>query len=347
LKTHHDHVKLPTARRGRRSASQQAEHDANIEAFARLLEQKRSTLDFTPGSRGWCYLLEQAEVIAKGEFPKAERIINDLRKSGRLPIDFCASDEKRQPANLEDLDDESPEDYADLRVQRAIESWKWYEPVSFWAFQDCYVEMAVEKIDLRTLFEDVCAEYHVPIWNAGGWSDINSRADLLKRFRKANAADKHCVLLYCGDFDPAGLQISDFLRKNLLDLEKAVKWSPTIARLTIERFGLNHDFIVTNSLTWIDGLGTGGGKYNLEDPRHPDHWKPYVQDYLVKYSARKVEANALVTIPDVGRELCRNAILNFIDLAGIVRYEEELETERAKVKQQMPGALRRALENSV
>jgi hypothetical protein len=29
----------------------------------------------------------------------------------------------------------------------------------------------------------------------------------------------------------------------------------------------------------------------LYDPRHPDHAKPYVRDYIRRYGARKVEQN--------------------------------------------------------
>jgi hypothetical protein len=279
-------------------------------------------------------------MIGKGDFKRLESLLGDWRKSGLLPLDFCSNDEKRAPVNLEDLDSGNPSLYAKSHVRVAATCWERYEPISLWSFQPCYVEMAVEKSDLRTLFEAVCAEYHVPIWNAGGWSDINSRADLMNRFREHDAAGRRCVLLYCGDFDPAGLLISQTIRKNLMDLETAVGWSPDEDRLVIDRFGLNEDFIEANNLLWVDGLETGGGKYNLEDPRHPDHNKPYVQDYLTLYGARKVEANALVTHFEAGRRLCREAIERYIDLSGILRYEEELRVERLKVREVLPAVMR-------
>jgi hypothetical protein len=246
--------------------------------------------------------------------------------------------------NVEDLDGEDPASYARIYVEVAAGCWTRYEPISFWAFQPCYVEMAVEKIDLRNLFERVCAEYHIPLWNAGGWSDINSRADLMKRFAEHDAAGRRCVLLYCGDFDPAGLLISQMIRKNLTDLEEAVGWSPDEDRLIIDRFGLNEDFIEVNNLLWVDGLETGGGKYNLEDPDHTDHFKPYVQDYLERYGARKVEANALVAHSKAGRQLCRDAIRKYIDADGVQRYKARLQSERQKVRKILPAVMRRALD---
>ena len=69
--------------------------------------------------------------------------------------------------------------------------------------------MFVEKIDLKSLFEPICKRYHIPLTNARGWSDIHSRAAMMKRFTEWENKGKQCVLLYCGDHDPGGLNISE------------------------------------------------------------------------------------------------------------------------------------------
>ena len=68
--------------------------------------------------------------------------------------------------------------------------------------------------------------------------------------------------------------------------------------------------------------------------------KDYVQDYLRLYGARKVEANALVSRPAAGRQLCREAITKYIDQSGIVRYTSKLKQERARVRGVLPSVLR-------
>lgn len=40
----------------------------------------------------------------------------------------------------------------------------------------------------------------------------------MKRIARWEAKGKECVLLYCGDHDPGGLHISEFLRSNFEDL---------------------------------------------------------------------------------------------------------------------------------
>ena len=126
------------------------------------------------------------------------------------------------------------------------------------------------------------------------------------------------------------------MRKNLEDLEGAVGWSP--ANLLIIRFGLNADFIERERLTWIDNLETSSGK-RLDDPRHPDHGKAYVQDYLHRFGARKCEANALVVRPDHGRALCRQAILEHVSAESAERYRDRIGVERARLR----GAIGRRL----
>lgn len=153
---------------------------------------------------------------------------------------------------------------------------------------------------------------------------------MMRRFGEWQSKGRECVLLYCGDHDPAGLNISGHLMALFEEMQGAVGWNPI--HLIIDRFGLNADFIDSNNLTWIDGLETSSGG-NLADPRHEDHNKPYVQNYLQRFGARKVEANALVVRPDQGRQLCRDAILRYIDEDGIDRYRRVLATAREEARQ--------------
>jgi hypothetical protein len=153
---------------------------------------------------------------------------------------------------------------------------------------------------------------------------------MMKRFAEHESEGRKCVLLLCGDHDPGGLQITETMRKNLEDIARPVGWSPD--NLVVTRFGLNADFIDAHGLTWIDNLETSSGQ-RLDDPRHPDHRKSYVQDYLARYGARKCEANALVVVPQVGRQLCRRAILQHVTAAVPRRYRRRLAAARLSLAQ--------------
>lgn len=150
----------------------------------------------------------------------------------------------------------------------------------------------------------------------------------MQRFAEWESKGRQCVLLYCGDHDPAGLNIARLLHINLAEIAMAVGRSPN--NLIVKRFGLDVDFIRRHRLSWIPNLITGSGG-RLDDPRHPDHFKPYVQDYLAQFGARKVEANALVVRPDAGRALCRAAISEYLNEAGIRKFQTALRVKRAKL----------------
>ena len=322
---------LPRRARGRPSPNAEAAYQEQRQAFCTLIKEIRSTMDFAVGVRGWCYILEGRGHITKGEFDACENFITDCRKSGDLPLDICAEDDSRQTIGLQGEPDASdPRDHAHGWIGYLREDMpNSYRPFGFWDDQKVYVEVAVEKLDLRNLFESPCAEFYVPITNLKGWSDLNARAAMMKRFAAHEAAGRQCVLLLCNDHDPGGLHISESMLSNLDDLSAQVGWSPD--DLIIERFGLNLDFIEANNLTWIDNLETSSGQ-RLDDRRHPDHFKPYVQSYLAAFGARKCEANALVVAPEIGRQLCRDAILRYVDATAPQRYQRRLERARRALR---------------
>lgn len=344
---HSDSI-LPKASSGAQSEEAREAYRAKQREFCDRIREIAARLDYKVSSRGWCYILEE-HGLGKDEFDACQEIINKCRKDGSLPYDFCADDERRAAQGIEAIDNPNSDAEADRALEHMVGWHKDYRPSSFWDHSEVYVEIAVEKVDLKGLFGPICAQHHVPISNKAGWSDINSRADMMLRFKEMEAKGKACVLLYCGDFDPGGLQISDFIRKNFVDLEEAVGWSPD--NLVIERFGLNHDFIEAQRLTWIDNLKTGGKGYPLDDMRHSDHHKAYVQDYLKQYCGkdadgkwhgRKVEANALVVRPEAGRQLCREALARYIDLDVLAAYEAEIAEQREELRLKIWAILKRA-----
>jgi hypothetical protein len=330
---------LPSRPKGRPNSDQEARYAADLGRFADLLKKIESRIDFKVSSRGWCYILENEHKLEKGAFEKAQRLINDCRKNGLLPIDFTVEDEARTADLLERCDDPDPTRHAAVLAD-LLGKWQDYSPVSFWDNQPVFIQMVVEKIDLKYLFLPICQQYRVPLINSRGWSDLNLRAALMRRFQEHERKGRQPVLLTCGDHDPGGLEIADSLPRLLEELERAVGWSPR--NLIVERFGLNADFIEQNNLTWIDGLQTASGK-DLSDPSHRHHNAAFVRGYIEKFGKRKVEANALVVRPEAGRQLCKEAIEKYLDMGAIAAYERSLVDHRECLKQALPEAVNQFL----
>lgn len=305
-----------------------------LRAFADRLREISTQVGFKISSRGWCYQLEGFRLINKNQFDLVENVINECRERGYLPIDFTAEEEGRKFSGVEIPESVSPVEYMKQYLDATLRCENWYTP-NWWEGEKYYIQMVVEKIDLKTLFEPVCRQYHIPVATSKGWSSMLQRAEYARRYKEAEKRDLKCVLLYCGDHDPDGLRISEFLRSNLNDL-KDITWSDGTggydpADLTIDRFGLNFDFIERNRLTWIDNLITGSGK-DLASPSHPNHYLPYVQDYLRKIGPRKCEANALVVRPDEARALCREVIERYLGLGVLDRFKGKREQVRREAK---------------
>lgn len=300
------------------------DRETNIQAFVDELKRIQSQIDFKVSARGWCYQLEQFGLITKAEFGKVESLINkECRQKGYLPIDFVAEEESRKFSGVEIPNESSPSEFIKSFLNEVLSAERYYTP-DWWEGEDYYIQMVVEKIDLKSLFTPVCEEYHIPIATSKGWSSMLQRAEYARRFKEAEDKGLKCTLLYCGDHDPDGLRISEFLRSNLNDLKNIV-WEDgedgyDPYDLIIDRFGLNYDFIITNNLSWINNLITGSGK-NLASPSHPNYYMSYVQDYLATIGGRKCEANALVVAPAQGRLLCRQTVENYLGEGAPERFK--------------------------
>lgn len=308
------------------------EFDLNVKAteerlreFATKIKELQEQIGFKVSARGWCYQLESERLINKDEFDKVESWINKCRKKGILPVDFTAEEEGRKFSGVEEPTEESPVEFMGRYVNATLKAENYYTP-DWWIGEEYYIQMLVEKIDLKTLFLPVCEKYHIPIATSKGWSSIIQRGTYARRFKEAEDKGLQTILLYCGDHDPDGLRISDFIKKNLMDL-KDIEWEDgeegyNPENLKVIRFGLEADFIKKHNLTWINNLITGSGK-DLGNPNHKNHDMPYVQSYIEEHGVRKCEANAIVPIPKIAREFVEKVIVDFVGLDAEDRFQEK------------------------
>lgn len=331
-------IVIPKKGRGRPTPKRVEAYEAAIQEFAERIKESRSSLDFAPSARGWCYMLEELAGLTKDNFDTAGAAIVECRKRGLLPLDIVATDSSRAFENDEHIFHGNADEYVEQLLRWAHDAVDDYCNHSFWEGQDYFCQIVVEKVDLKALFLPICKEFHVRIANARGWSDLHMRAGMMRQFQYWEDRGKTPVLLYCGDFDPAGVLISDQLLNNLREITDAVGWDPD--GLVIDRFGLNLDFIEENGLSWINNLMTGGGK-NLADPSHKQHGADHVQRWLREIGERKVEANALVTRPDAGRQLCYDAITNYVDADAPDEYATAMQgvqvEARGLLEKMVPG----------
>lgn len=305
--------------------------------FADLMKDISDDIGFKVSARGWNYIMENRNIITKNEFDRVEAAINRCRKEGLLPVDFVAEEDARAFHNVRKPSDGTVKDTLSWMLQDVLDGQKYFEP-DWWDGEKYYVQMLVEKIDLKTLFTPIVEKYKIPIANAKGWQSVLQRAAYSRRFKEAENNGLQCVLLYASDFDPDGLRIADTLRKNLHDLEN-VTWEDgedgyDPSDLIIDRFCLDYQYILDNDYTWIDNLITSGG-IDLSSSHHRNNKLPYVKSYIGNYGVRKCESNVLVTNPSSARTMCENKILEYLGNDAPERFNKK----REKVRRDYEGVL--------
>lgn len=286
-------------------------------ALGEAIERMSAETGYRFGPRGWAYYAEGLGLITKGEFDRFENLLTDMRKDGELDPDVIEPDASRMATEVGDfdatpLDPERAAQEAVDDIGLRLRDWtQMFYETGYWDGLDYYVEMIVEKKDLVQIFRSTADRYNVRITNGKGDTDIHTRLAMLKRFRNHSEAGRECILLAIGDHDPKGLHIVEGLSRTIMSCcnLKGLDWNDP--SFEVVNVGLTEAQIDTLDLMKIDNLETGGGR-DLSDPRHPDHSKPYVQDYIGRFGVWKCEANALVGKPSEARALLEAAINRFI-----------------------------------
>jgi len=312
--------------------------------FALDLQELQSSLSMNMTKRGWCYVLEH-HGLSKGEFKNAEDWIDLARLHGFLKPRFVLEEEGHAVHLFKD-NNESIEDF----VHKYHRWWKeakntfedcaddyGVDEVSFWDDQVYYIQILVEKADLKSLFLPICKKYRISIANLRGWGSAEQKAELAAHFQEMESTGHIPVLLTCGDHDPAGLGISESLRRWFTEYSNFTEWNPE--NLIVERIGLNYDFIIENNLSWIDNLETGGkdddgNPRDLSDPNHTCNKRNTydIKGYIEKYGVRKCEANSVVVVPDLGRKLLQDAIDRYLGTDTYEKYLDKINNRQEEIQ---------------
>lgn len=315
---------MPRSGRGKKIGSKRynTEFVPEMRQFVRWMESVRNALGTAPVCRTWLYIFEEMGWINKDEFEWAITWLSDMRKKHCLiPIHLIGKDVSRPVSSYGFVEEAATAYESFQQSMRATLDYTSYRPHDYWDYQRYFPVVWSEKLDIIKMLSSVIPAQVVHL--AGkGWADINSRAQVIDLCKEAQLEKGLIpVILYLGDLDPAGVNISNNLRKNLKDLEEAMDWDGA-DDIRIVRVGLTEEFVDLHNLPWVDNLITASKK-DLADPRHKDHNKDYVQDYIRKYGVRKCEQNAMVLCVEESKELLRRHLYNFLNVDGEKQWQND------------------------
>ena len=136
-----------------------------------VLKDLQAKIGFRVSARGWCYAMEQAGYVNKSQFNKVEEAINTCRKEGVLPVDFVAEEDARAFTGVETPSGETIKELLRRMLYDVLHGYNHFSP-DWMEGEDYYIQVLVEKVDLKTLFAPVCRDYRIPIANGKGWQSV-------------------------------------------------------------------------------------------------------------------------------------------------------------------------------
>jgi DNA topoisomerase VI subunit A len=199
----------------------------------KLIEAAYQALqEYHPMTLRQCYYQLVSKHFLDNNLNQYKRLSNALvkaRQQGLIPWDWI-EDRIRQPRVVSMWRDLS--DFLET-VQRAYRK-------DIWDRQPRYVIVWVEKDALSGIFEEITAEYGVPLIVGRGynsWSIKKDIADMVK------AQSKPATVLYFGDFDPSGEDIHRDLRDSFLFFGTSPKTTKVaLTKQDVINYRLPHDF---------------------------------------------------------------------------------------------------------
>ena len=235
------------------------------------------------------YRLVAAGIIEnrQREYKRLGTVMTTARKSREIPVEaFC------------DLTRESKDPYGwGTLADYLITARKAYKRLR-WQAQPAYVEVWVEKQALATIFAPICEDWQARLVICRGYPSVSCVYEAAERFKEAEEAKEGpLVLLYFGDWDPSGVDIS----RNVA--EELTFWG---ASVKIQRVALNPPQIKEHHLPPAPAKES--------DTRTPR--------FIADHGEDTVELDALP--PDVLASLIEAAIQDYIDAAT---WSEEAATE--------------------
>lgn len=160
--------------------------------------------------------------------------------------------------------------------------------LDFWAPQNAYVEVWVEKDALSSVIQRPCSDWRVPYMPCKGYLSASEAWRSGRRFRAMQRLGRRCVLIHLGDHDPSGI---DMTRDN--DDRLALFAGEQVE---VRRIALNMDQVT---------------QYNPpENPAKVTDTR--ANDYIARYGKHSWELDALE--PRVLHELIDAEIRTLVDI---------------------------------
>lgn len=220
----------------------------------------------------------------KSQYKQVSKILARARENKILSWNIMVDLERESSGNNPHYT--TCEDIIDWTLKDIIDSWKLYW--NLWYFQPNHIEVWNEKKTLNPFLEQPINNLgliYVPSHGYSSVSFLHTNAERLKPI------DKPITILYCGDFDPSGIDIQRFITEKLKEYG--------ITNLTVKRVCITQNQISTYKLpTKMSKTSDTRTKKFVKTYKSTDtveldalHWKIILK--LIKHEVRKLKDSTI------------------------------------------------------
>ena len=186
--------------------------------------------------------------------------------------------------------------------------------IDLWGGQPFHVEVMVEKAALEGVLEPVCRELDVPFTSNRGYSSSSAMYECGKRIEDALSDEQKIVMVYLGDHDPSGIDMTRDVYERLGLFGGVLEWDAGELYLAEDRldehdgnetFGCERFRIRRIALTMgqIEEYAPPPNPAKITDSR--------ATGYIRRFGSESWELDALD--PDVLASLVRNEVAAYRD----------------------------------
>lgn len=251
------------------------------------------------------YQLVSRDAISNNtrEYKKLGSIVNNGRLAGLIDWDMI---EDRMRTTSTNPHWDSPADI----VKTAARSF--YR--SRWEKQDYYIEVWCEKDAVSNIIQPVCHKWDVPFMANRGYSSQSAMYKAYERYRGAYFEKKKLSLIYLGDHDPSGIDMTRDIQERM---ELFLGYRELVAEvnipLDVHRIALN--------MNQVQQYNPPENPAKMTDSRF--------EGYALQYGTSSWELDALE--PSVLSTLLTTEIEKYIDWDLWKQVEEQEEKEREQI----------------
>lgn len=242
------------------------------------------------------YQLVSRDIIPNTErsYKNIGRLVSDGRQAGYIDWEMI------EDRNRETIFPSHWENPGEI-IKSAARSFR----IDKWENQEYHIEVMVEKDALSGILEPVCRRFDVRLTANKGYSSSSMMYEIGKRIKNRNSDLKDIVILYLGDHDPSGIDMTR-------DIEDRLYMYSSMVCFNIKRLALNWD--------QIEMWSPPENPAKVTDSRF--------KKYMSEYGKSSWELDAIEPVTLAG--LVETAIKSFIDFdiwRKTEKYEEEMRME--------------------